>query len=62
VGASVNGGLLILTGQPRKSRRPKTVNVRLTGIRKGFGEWDMPSRTLKQKLQSEEARKREYDR
>lgn len=62
VGASVKGGLLILNAYARKDRRPKKVNVRLTGIRKGFGEWDMPSRTAKQKAQSEEARKREYDR
>jgi len=62
VGVSVKGGLLVLNAYARKDRRPKCVNVRLTGIRKGFGEWDMPSRTAKQKAQSEEARRREYDR
>jgi hypothetical protein len=62
VGASVKNDVLILTAQARADRRPKTVNVRLTGIRKGFKDWDMPSRTAKQKAQSEEARRREYDR
>lgn len=62
VGASIKGGLLVLNAYARKDRRPKKVNVRLTGIRKGFGKWDMPSRTAKQKAQSEEARRREYDR
>jgi len=62
VGASIKGGLLVLNAYARKDRRPKRVNVRLTGIRKGFGGWDMPSRTAKQKAQSEEARRREYDR
>jgi len=62
VGASVNGGALILNSYSRKDRRPSRVNVRLTGIRKGFRNWDMPNRTAKQKAQSEEARRREYDR
>jgi hypothetical protein len=62
VGAIVRDGLLILSCHARKDRRPKSVNVRLTGIRKGFREWDMPSRTAKQKAQSEQARLREYDR
>jgi hypothetical protein len=62
VGANVVSNVLILTGQARADRRPKTVNVRLTGLRKGFKDWDMPSRTAKQKAQSEAARRREYDR
>lgn len=62
VGASVKGEILTLTGLVRADRRPKVVNVRLTGTRKGFKDWDMPSRSAKQKQQSEEARRREYDR
>ena len=62
VGASVKGEILTLTGLSRKDRRPSRVNVRLTGVRKGFKDWDMPSRNAKQKQQSEEARLREYDR
>jgi hypothetical protein len=62
VGAFIKNDLLVLNCNTRKDRRPKSVNVRLTGIRKGFQKWDMPSRTAKQKAQSEEARLREYDR
>jgi uncharacterized membrane protein YgcG len=62
VGAKVEKGVLTLTALTRADRRPKFVNVRLTGIRKGFQNWDMPSRTAKQKKQSEAARRREYDR
>lgn len=62
VGAKVRKNILTLTGYARADRRPKFVNLELVGVRRNFAGWDMPSRTAKQKAQSEAARRREYDR
>ena len=53
VGAEVVHGTLILRAQARADRRPKKVSLKLTGVRKGFANFNMPSRTKAQFLANE---------
>lgn len=62
VGVEVVGNEVILRASRYPWQRPEKVSLRLTGIRKGFGQWDMPSRTLEQFNQNEESLKAMYKR
>jgi len=48
VGASVEGNILKLSAYARKDRRPSSVNLKLTGVRRGFAGYDMPERSRAQ--------------
>lgn len=48
VGASVSGNVLKLTAYARKDRRPSKVNLKLTGVRRGFHGFNMPERSQTQ--------------
>ena len=53
VGAVVKDGNLILSASPIPFLRPKTVTLKLTGVRKGFSHLDMPERSKEQFVANE---------
>lgn len=62
VGASVVDGRIHLRASKWSWLRPRRVNLRLTGVRRGFGGWKMPPRTKEQFLANECSLKAMYPR
>lgn len=60
LGVEVIGERVILRALP--FFRPRFVTIRLTGVRKGFGGWNMPPRTASQKAQADASNLAQYDR
>jgi hypothetical protein len=60
VSASVEGDQLVIHAWPLL--RPTSVTLKLTGVRRGFADWDMPDRTREQFVANEESLKNMYPR
>lgn len=54
VGVQVSGAKLVLRASEDPKCRPNVVTLKLTGVRRGFRDYDMPSRTREQFLANEE--------
>jgi hypothetical protein len=62
VGAEVVGEDIVIRASAMPWRRPRRVTLKLTGVRRGFGGWDMPNRTEAQFTENENSLKAMYKR
>jgi len=62
VGAEIVGSEIVLRASRFPWARPDKVTLKITGVRKGFAEWDMPSRTSQQYHQNEKSLRAMYKR
>lgn len=62
VGAEVVGNEILLRTACLGNRANSWVNLKLTGVRRGFADWNMPNRTAAQKTQADATNAAAYDR